>query len=84
MKRYMMFSTFLVYFALEYAGRPCICDSNLNTFQEESGNIIAKVHFPLVRLFSGETGGGGEQVKYTLGPLTCQGGQCKLICIITF
>ena len=54
---------------------PCLCDSNSGSWQTELGNIIEEAYFPLIRLYSGETGGGSEQVKYTMGPLKCQGGQ---------
>jgi contactin associated protein-like 2 len=55
--------------------RWCNCDSDLEGWFEDSGNLVDKDHLPVKQLRFGDTGTAldEKQGKYTLGSLICEG-----------
>lgn len=53
----------------------CNCDSDLDGFLEDSGDITEKEYLPVKQLRFGDTGTPVDEKegRYTLGPLICEG-----------
>lgn len=53
----------------------CNCDSGLDSWLEDSGDITQKEHLPVKQLRFGDTGSplDDKEGRYTLGPLMCEG-----------
>lgn len=53
----------------------CNCDANLETWQQDSGDITEKEHLPVKQLRFGDTGTplDEKEGQYSLGPLICEG-----------
>jgi len=54
-------------------GSGCNCNTNDNTWREDSGLLTDKTDLPVKQLRFGDTGGRGEQGYHTLGKLKCYG-----------
>ena len=53
----------------------CNCDSNLEGWFEDGGDLTEKEHLPVKQLRIGDTGNPFDEStgRYTLGPLICEG-----------
>ncbi|XP_030841851.1 EGF and laminin G domain-containing protein [Strongylocentrotus purpuratus] len=60
-------------------GHPCNCDTNDNTWREDSGYLTDKTSLPVTEMRFGDTGSTSEYGYYTLGPLYCKGDESFLV-----
>ncbi|XP_063963415.1 uncharacterized protein LOC129273234 [Lytechinus pictus] len=60
-------------------GHHCNCNTNDNTWREDSGYLTDKTTLPVTEIRFGDTGDGSESGYYTLEPLYCKGDESFLV-----
>ncbi|XP_041476506.1 uncharacterized protein LOC121424795 [Lytechinus variegatus] len=60
-------------------GHHCNCNTNDNTWREDSGYLTDKTTLPVTEIRFGDTGDGSESGYYTLGPLYCKGDESYIV-----